>query len=169
MHWMHSQYWHHCLNGWWFIVVVLCFKCEKEKMLPQQNQVRVFSLLKSTCYVPTLDQQYSSFTWTRTINMGKADLETLKQQKKAKKLAQKEVSKGNNVQQLPPSPLQRSFKAIPNPRPLSKGRLGSFTVMTFNVSLVHSGCWWAYLNLLWHRSWDNVWWNESCSLILVKC
>ncbi|CDH51607.1 ngl2p [Lichtheimia corymbifera JMRC:FSU:9682] len=65
--------------------------------------------------------------------MGKADLETLKQQKKAKKLAQKEVSKGNAQQQLPPSPLQRSFKALPNPRPLAKGRLGSFTVMTFNI------------------------------------
>ncbi|KAI9323120.1 Endonuclease/exonuclease/phosphatase [Dichotomocladium elegans] len=67
--------------------------------------------------------------------MGKVDLEQLKADKKAKKLAKKDLSgsKKPQSQKPPPTPLVRIFRPIPNPRPLAKTRLGTITIMSFNI------------------------------------
>lgn len=62
-----------------------------------------------------------------------ADLARLKQEKKAKKEAQKKISQANQKPQLPPpKALSRCFRAVPERRPIANV-LGTITVMSFNV------------------------------------
>lgn len=81
--------------------------------------------------------------------MGKdnIDIEKLKQEKKAKKLEKKKLGQQQALEKQqhqlpPPKPFVRSFHAIPNRKQLSKAPLGTFSIMSFNVSIIN--CFYAW-------------------------